>query len=93
MLLYTKGADSVVEKLLHPKHIKLGCGTTKDKRQYTQVKNHIDAYAVEGLRTLILAKRKLDPDFYKAWNDKWTNAMKDIENRDALIDKLSVEIE
>jgi len=28
----------------------------------------IDAYAVEGLRTLLLAKRKLEVDYYTSWS-------------------------
>jgi hypothetical protein len=31
----------------------------------------IDAYAVEGLRTLLLAKRKLEADYYTSWSQEF----------------------
>lgn len=33
---------------------------------YTQV--HVDAFAKEGLRTLLLAAKYIDEDYYADWN-------------------------
>lgn len=56
--LICKGADSVIAKLLAP-----GQGTLiKDTNKY------VTEFAEEGLRTLFLAKKELDDEFYHKWN-------------------------
>lgn len=52
--LYCKGADSIIEGLL--------CKQDKTKGgddKLDRVTQHIDRYANEGLRTLLLAKREI----------------------------------
>ena len=39
-----------------------------------QTLNFINDYANEGLRTLILAQKEVDPDFYEKWNKEFITA-------------------
>ena len=48
--LLLKGADAMVLSRLHPDH---------DKTALTTVQSHLDAFAREGLRTLVLAEKTL----------------------------------
>ena len=42
----------------------------------------VDAYAEDGLRTLYLATKKIDPDAYSEWNEKFKEAEVDMKNRE-----------
>ncbi|XP_039074863.1 phospholipid-transporting ATPase ID isoform X3 [Hyaena hyaena] len=55
--LYCKGADTILLDRLHPSAQEL-LNTTTD---------HLNEYAGEGLRTLVLAYRDLDEVYYEAW--------------------------
>ena len=57
IVLLTKGADSIMMKLLDP-HSKSNIASTE------RIGAYVDHYANEGLRTLILAKRVLDESTY-----------------------------
>jgi magnesium-transporting ATPase (P-type) len=58
IICMTKGADSIIAPRL-----KIGQETLlKTTVQY------LDDYANEGLRTLILAQKEIDPVFYEQWN-------------------------
>ena len=46
-----------------------------------------------GLRTLVLAKKKLNSSFYDQWAEKYRRAYSDIQNREQLMDAISDEIE
>lgn len=59
IILLTKGADSVIEKLLAP---------NQDETKFKKCMGHLQEFAVDGLRTLILAKKVIDPKYYKQWN-------------------------
>ena len=62
--LYSKGADSIMEKLLKR-------GNTETEKQLEQTKAYIDAYSKEGLRTLLVAKKDISQREYTAWNTKF----------------------
>ena len=53
-MIMTKGADSVIVKRLHP---------GQDEIVYMTMKN-IDVFANEGLRTLLVAEKEIDPQAY-----------------------------
>ena len=55
--LLTKGADSIMLPLL--------------KEGDPSVQDHLDGFAREGLRTLVMAKRTLNNDEYNCWSRKW----------------------
>ena len=65
---YLKGADSIM----------------KDRIKITYepiILEETESLSREGLRTLVLAYKKLDPAYYKAWNEKYKN------DCSALVDK------
>lgn len=65
ILCITKGADSHIINRLEPGQDAL----------INKTNEFISQYAEEGLRTLILAQKEVDPEFYKAWNMKFLKAM------------------
>jgi magnesium-transporting ATPase (P-type) len=56
--LLTKGADSVIEQLLAP----------DQKQNLNSTMQFVNAYARNGLRTLLLAVKDLDEMTYANWN-------------------------
>ena len=46
-------------------------------------KKHVQSAAVEGLRTLFMAKKELTEEEYNAWNIRFTEAATSIKNREA----------
>jgi phospholipid-transporting ATPase len=79
--LFTKGADDKLLPLLEPSHI------------IESTWGHLESYALEGLRTLVLASRDLDMETYMEWNERFIEANNDIHNRAQRIEALGEEIE
>lgn len=65
------------------------------KRSQTVEKTwkQLDAYAREGLRTLILAKRPLSKEFFKEWSSRYHEATTSLLDREKKMDALQEEIE
>jgi phospholipid-translocating ATPase len=59
IVLMCKGADAVIAQLLSKDSIKSNI--------YTTTKYLVDDYAQEGLRTLFLAEKYIDEEFYEEW--------------------------
>jgi magnesium-transporting ATPase (P-type) len=81
--LLTKGADSVIEKLMA-------------KGQETELKEcmkFLHQYAVNGLRTLLLTKRDLTEVEYQQWNSDFMNASMAVMNREELVVSVNERIE
>ncbi|XP_039438837.1 probable phospholipid-transporting ATPase IM isoform X5 [Culex pipiens pallens] len=57
ILLYCKGADNVI-------YDRLG---TNQQDLKTRTQEHLNKFAGEGLRTLVLAERRLTKDFFDSW--------------------------
>ncbi|XP_069129407.1 phospholipid-transporting ATPase VA-like isoform X2 [Argopecten irradians] len=89
IILYTKGADSQVLSVLHKKYKQ--DPALKDMVRRTE--DHILGYAVRGLRTLCMAKKVLDLDYYKNWRVRFKEADASLENRDELLIDVACEIE
>ena len=53
----------------------------------------VDDYAKDGLRTLLLAQKTLDDEYYEEWNAKFQNALGEVKDKDAKVEALSSEIE
>lgn len=83
ILCITKGADSHIINRLYAGQDEL-IGVTND---------FISDYAREGLRTLMLAQKEVNPEFYKEWNIKYAKAMLSQTHREEEMDKCSEEIE
>lgn len=68
--LLCKGADTILQpRLIYSPHWDL---TWK----------HLEQFANEGLRTLLLAERELSESEYWTWNDHYNDALRDIHNRE-----------
>ena len=78
-----KGADSIIEKRLkkstHPRLLK-------------RTQKYLDGYAKLGLRTLLIASKDVDEDFYQEWAKKYAAATKST-NKEKEINKVAELIE
>ncbi|XP_044762025.1 probable phospholipid-transporting ATPase IM isoform X2 [Coccinella septempunctata] len=81
--LYCKGADNVIYERL-----KKGNDEIKHATQ-----EHLNKFAGEGLRTLCLASRDLDEDFFNNWKLRHQQAAIALEGRDEQLDAIYEEIE
>ncbi|KAM3375108.1 putative phospholipid-transporting ATPase 7 [Capsicum galapagoense] len=80
ILLLCKGADSIIYERLAKNGRRFEEATTK----------HLNDYGEAGLRTLVLAYKKLDETEYSAWNEEFTIAKASIgSDRDAMLEHLS----
>lgn len=84
IILYCKGADSVIYQRLAPDHDPVSKeNTAKD----------MEAFANGGLRTLCIAYRYLTEQEYIDWSREYEAATSAVEDRDEAIDKASEKIE
>jgi phospholipid-transporting ATPase len=79
--IMTKGADSVMFERIKPGEID------------ADTRDHLYDFSKEGLRTLVLAEKELDEEYYNTWNIRFNSAMRDIHKRLELIEQLGEEIE
>lgn len=61
--LLCKGADSIIKERLDLSGL--------NDVEMTKTQKYVDAYAEEGLRTLLLAKKSLEPAYYEEWNQRF----------------------
>lgn len=74
IVLYSKGADSTI----FPRLASLDeCSTTTRK-----VRQYLQSYARQGLRTLVMAKKSLTAQEYENWRRIHTEAELTMENRE-----------
>ncbi|XP_024622174.1 probable phospholipid-transporting ATPase VA [Neophocaena asiaeorientalis asiaeorientalis] len=90
--VYTKGADSVVMDLLLP------CSTDDargrhQKKIWSKTQNYLNLYAVEGLRTLCIAKRVLSKEEYACWLQSHLEAESALDNREELLFQSAIRLE
>lgn len=72
ILCMTKGADShVLPRMAAGQKDKIDCTNT-----------YLEEYANEGLRTLILAQKEVDPAFYAQWSQQYTVASCSLKDRE-----------
>uniref|UniRef100_A0A8C7XR01 Phospholipid-transporting ATPase n=1 Tax=Oryzias sinensis TaxID=183150 RepID=A0A8C7XR01_9TELE len=81
--LFCKGADIVICERLHPSSDKLMEATMK----------HLNEYAGDGLRTLVLAYKDLDESYLEGWRKRHHEASIAMEEREERLDDLYEEIE
>ncbi|XP_014721561.1 phospholipid-transporting ATPase FetA-like isoform X1 [Equus asinus] len=103
VMLFCKGADTIVCQLLHPSCRSLGDVTMEhlDADRACEVSpsllsahTHVfQDFAIEGLRTLMVAYRELDNAFFQAWSKKHSEACLSLEDRENKISNVSEEIE
>uniref|UniRef100_A0A3Q3KLL6 Phospholipid-transporting ATPase n=1 Tax=Monopterus albus TaxID=43700 RepID=A0A3Q3KLL6_MONAL len=81
--LYCKGADTIIYERLHQSCSKLMDVTTE----------HLNEFAGEGLRTLALAYKDLDEEYFSQWKERHHEASTALEDRESKLDQLYEEIE
>ncbi|NXX23169.1 AT8B2 ATPase, partial [Podargus strigoides] len=81
--LYCKGADTILLERLHPLNQDLTNVTT----------DHLNEYAGEGLRTLVLAYKDLEESYYKDWSERLLRAGSAPEAREDRLARLYDEVE
>ncbi|KAM3867619.1 phospholipid-transporting ATPase ID [Diretmus argenteus] len=81
--LYCKGADTIIYERLHQSCSKLMDVTTE----------HLNEFAGEGLRTLALAYKDLDEEYFSQWKQRHHEASTTLEDREDKLDQLYEEIE
>ncbi|XP_032995695.1 probable phospholipid-transporting ATPase VB isoform X1 [Lacerta agilis] len=85
IIVYTKGADSVIMDLLEePSRANLAL-EKKIRKVRDQTQKHLDFYARDGLRTLCIAKKVLSEDDFQIWANFRREAETAIDNRDELL--------
>lgn len=84
LILYCKGADSVIYARLAKDH---------DPVLKEQTSKDMEMFANSGLRTLCIAYRWLDEEEYLNWSRKYDDATNAIEGRDEEIEKANELIE
>ncbi|KAF9042681.1 phospholipid-translocating P-type ATPase [Rhodocollybia butyracea] len=84
LVLYTKGADSVIYARLAKDH---------DPQLKERTSKDMEMFANGGLRTLCIAYRPLEEEEYLTWSKTYDDATNAIENRDEEIDKANELIE
>lgn len=80
IILYTKGADNSIMAALTPYQGDPDEGELREKTQ-----QHLDSYARQGLRVLVMAKRHLDPHEFTEWWNKHQEIEMSMENREKRI--------
>ncbi|KAL7392651.1 hypothetical protein ABVT39_027738 [Epinephelus coioides] len=81
--LYCKGADTIIYERLHQSCSKLMDVTTE----------HLNEFAGEGLRTLALAYKDLDEEYFNQWKQRHHEASVALDDREGKLDDLYEEIE
>jgi magnesium-transporting ATPase (P-type) len=81
LVVFCKGADSIIEKRLKPGQIHLKA-----------TKEFLQAYANEGLRTLLIAKKTITEEFYDQWSQKFQKAATSID-KERLMAQVAEELE
>ncbi|KAL9879573.1 ATPase phospholipid transporting 8B isoform 10-T11 [Glossina fuscipes fuscipes] len=83
IILYCKGADSVI-------YDRLSSSQTEVK---SRTQDHLNKFAGEGLRTLVLAERILTLEFYESWCGRHFEVSTSLDNREEKLNALYEEVE
>ena len=78
--LYSKGADSEISKRLSQ--------NSYESESYKVISNGLSEYSKKGLRTLMVAYRKIREQDYISWVNRLTEDELNIQNKQKLIEKL-----
>ena len=85
IIQYIKGADSLIEKLLNEK--------SKSSIELKKTKEYLNNFSLIGLRTLMLAYKKLSKEEYTLWKNKYEDIKKNPNHKDEDILSIYDEIE
>lgn len=86
VVMYSKGADSVIYARLAANH---------DEALKTQTRSDLDEFANEGLRTLCVAQRYIGEEQYRDWERRYDAALAIVNNeeREEEVEKICDEVE
>ncbi|XP_050425545.1 probable phospholipid-transporting ATPase IA isoform X2 [Adelges cooleyi] len=82
IILYCKGADTVIFERLSP-----------DDPYKDITLEHLDQFANAGYRTLCFAYAEISESFYKIWNEDFIKAANTLKGREEAIDEVAQKIE
>uniref|UniRef100_A0A915BAB5 Phospholipid-transporting ATPase n=2 Tax=Parascaris univalens TaxID=6257 RepID=A0A915BAB5_PARUN len=82
--LYCKGADTMIMERI---------SSTTNELLKTATNQHLDKFAGEGLRTLCVAWKKIDADYFADWQKRQKAAALEMYNRQEKLDAIYEEIE
>eukprot|EP00045_Choanoeca_perplexa_P014034 m.162837 g.162837 ORF g.162837 m.162837 type:complete len:1244 (-) comp16542_c0_seq1:139-3870(-) len=81
---YSKGADNVMEELLSEE---------SRQRDWASCEEDLHEFAKDGLRTLVLCQRELEPAWFQGWAQRFEAAETALEERDEKIAEVAKELE
>jgi phospholipid-transporting ATPase len=84
ILLYCKGADSIIEKRL---------SKNSSNQILAQSKNYVDKFSAQGLRTLFIAMKVISKKEYTTFDKELKEAMMSIEDKDKKVNEVCDKIE
>eukprot|EP00825_Cyclidium_porcatum_P007769 TRINITY_DN13902_c0_g1_i1.p1 TRINITY_DN13902_c0_g1~~TRINITY_DN13902_c0_g1_i1.p1 ORF type:complete len:838 (+),score=65.52 TRINITY_DN13902_c0_g1_i1:2-2515(+) len=90
IILFTKGADSVIIPRLHQKKEK---DSSQSGGLLKQLQIDLSDYGSHGLRTLVLAQKFLDPKDFHTWNERYEAAKNRVRDRDQEMERVMAELE
>ncbi|KFU99349.1 putative phospholipid-transporting ATPase VD, partial [Pterocles gutturalis] len=93
VVVYTKGADSVMMDLLRTASEGTNNSEVEQKKIKERTQKHLDDYARRGLRTLCIAKKVLSDAEYAEWLNNHFLAETSIENREELLLESAIRLE
>lgn len=83
--IYTKGADNVI--------LDRSVKSLLNSTEIVQLRENLDKFATEGLRTLVLAVKKIDKSYFNGWSKKYEEARSLLDGKHEAMEKLNNEIE
>ncbi|KFP27973.1 putative phospholipid-transporting ATPase VD, partial [Colius striatus] len=93
VVVYTKGADSVMMDLLRTASEGANNSELEEKKIKETTQKHLDDYARRGLRTLCIAKKVMSDDEYREWLNHHFLAETSIDNREKLLLESAIRLE
>ncbi|KAJ6668531.1 hypothetical protein lerEdw1_012013 [Lerista edwardsae] len=93
IVVYTKGADSVIMDLLQMEPTGNIPLDKQRKRIKDRTQRHLDEYANAGLRTLCIASKVMSKEEYEDWLEGHLLAEESIENREEMILESFIKLE
>ena len=84
IILYCKGADSIIEKRLSKK---------SNEEILTQCKYYVDKFSAQGLRTLFIAMKLLSENEYQIFFKELNEAMMSLEDKDKKVNAVYDKVE
>ncbi|XP_004371294.1 phospholipid-transporting ATPase VB [Trichechus manatus latirostris] len=86
IIVYTKGADSVIMDLLEDPACVTDSNVEKKLRKIqARTQKHLDLYARDGLRTLCIAKKVVSEEDFQRWASLRRQAEAALDNREELL--------